>query len=118
MRETSEKTSINSLVELSEGASKTSNNMYMPRSKELPPELSKRFTLSSPRDTPWSRILGWIDALLMDAGCLYDLNGKLIRANGKFGRMWGKALKKSKTPAWMRIAKRYKWHIWNGKSDW
>ena len=90
-------------------------DMYMPRSKELLPELAKRFPRLSPRDTPWSRILDWIDALLMDAGCLYDLNGKLIGADGKFRRKYGEWLKKTKTPAWKRIDNKYRWHWWEGE---
>ena len=40
-------------------------------------------------------IINWINALLIDAGCLYELRtGKLIRANGKFGRKFGEWLKK------------------------
>ena len=52
---------------------------------------------------------------MIGAGCFYNLNGKLIRANGKFGRKLGEALKKTKMPTWKMIANRYKWH-WQNNS--
>ena len=57
----------------------------------------------------------WIEALLIDAGCLYIQIGKRIKANGKFGKKLGKALKERKTPTWKMIANRYKWH-WQNNS--
>ena len=65
-------------------------DVNMPRSKGLPPELAERLLLSSRTDTPRSSVLDWINALLIDADCLYDLHGKLIKANGKFGKKLGK----------------------------